>query len=767
MARPRKKNFKNLKDWDFSGPKLNVSPETKQSISAVFLLLLGILSFFSLIDLAGTIGVYLNTSLQWLLGSLRWLAPLIFVLVGYFLLRPAKYPLHFSSWLGLVSFVLSFTGLVHLLTQAPDLSGAAKLSQGGGYLGLLLSYLLLKATGFWGGLVLLLALFLIGIFLFFNISFADLSKLFSQLGSFAAWLREVNLRRRVKQVQKVKEKLYAQNGGSAEPEPDFEVREVEIDQEPAPRSKTADGQAANLSVKEEDEESKELSSAIKKFQQTKIDLPLSLLNGQTGKPNGGDLEANKLIIQKTLKNFGIEAEMGEAQVGPTVTQYTLKPAEGVKLSRITSLNDNLALALASHPIRIEAPIPGRPLVGIEVPNTAKAIVPLRDILVSEQFKTRRSNLMIALGMDVMGRPWLSDIKKMPHLLIAGSTGSGKSVCINSIILSLLFQNGPGELKFIMVDPKRVELPIYNSIPHLLTPVITEVKKTVNALRWAIAEMEKRFDLLSQAHKRNLESYNEEMPEKIPYIVIVIDELADLMAAAAAEVEAAIIRLAQMSRAVGIHLVLATQRPSVDVITGLIKANITSRVAFSVASLVDSRTILDMAGAEKLLGKGDMLYIAAELGKPKRLQGAFASDEEIKRVIDHLKGQAEPEYLEEIVEKQVVNFDLSSGDSSDSDPLLGEAKEVILQAKKASASLLQRRLRVGYARAARLLDLLEEQGFIGPGDGAKPRELLLNNLGGGTIKDQSLQPSADYDLNEEEDESSGLVDRSGGGRENNF
>src|SRR3989338_10249190 len=586
MARPRKKNFKNLKDWDFSGPKLNVSPETKESISAVFLLLLGILSFFSLIDLAGTIGVYLNTSLQWLLGSLRWLAPLIFVLVGYFLLRPAKYPLHFSSWLGLVSFVLSFTGLVHLLTQAPDLSGAAKLSQGGGYLGLLLSYLLLKATGFWGGLVLLLALFLIGIFLFFNISFADLSKLFSQLGSFAAWLREVNLRRRVKQVQKVKKKLYAQKGGSAEPEPDFEVREVEIDQEPAPRSKTADGQAANLSVKEEDEESKELSSAIKKFQQTKIDLPLSLLNGQTGKPNGGDLEANKLIIQKTLKNFGIEAEMGEAQVGPTVTQYTLKPAEGVKLSRITSLNDNLALALAAHPIRIEAPIPGRALVGIEVPNTAKAIVPLRDILVSEQFKTRRSNLMIALGMDVMGRPWLSDIKKMPHLLIAGSTGSGKSVCINSIILSLLFQNGPGELKFIMVDPKRVEFPVYSGIPHLLAPIIVDNNKAVNALKWSVGEMERRFEVLSEAKVRDIQSYNVDKKviksnEILPYILIIIDELADLMTSKGREVETLIVRIAQMARAVGIHLILATQRPSVEIITGLIKANITARMAFQV------------------------------------------------------------------------------------------------------------------------------------------------------------------------------------------
>ena len=490
---------------------------------------------------------------------------------------------------------------------------------------------------------------------------------------------------------------------------------------------------------------------VKRFKQVAIDIPLHLLSGTVGIPNGGDLKANALIIKKTLAQFGIRVEMGESSVGPTVTQYTLKPAEGVRLSKIISLHDNLALALAAHPIRIEAPVPGKSIVGLEVPNQSTAIVPLRHVLDSEEFRKRTSNMMMVLGEDVMGKPWFSDLTRMPHLLIAGATGSGKSVCINTIIVSLLYQNGPGMVKFIMVDPKRVELPVYNGIPHLLTPVITDVKKTINALRWAIAEMERRFELLSGAGKRNIQSYNESTNEPLPFIVIVIDELADLMAASAAEVEGAIIRLAQMSRAVGIHLILATQRPSVDVITGLIKANIPARIAFSVASLVDSRTILDGSGAEKLLGRGDMLYLSAELGKPKRLQGAYASDEDIKNVIEYLKKQAEPEYLEEVVDRQ--NGSGMSGwgsdqDGDDGDPLLEEAKEVVFRAKKASASLLQRRLRVGYARAARLLDLLEQRGLIGPGEGAKPRDVLVDRFSF-SRPSQTVGPAEDsQDLNDE-------------------
>ncbi|MCX6743281.1 MAG: DNA translocase FtsK, partial [Candidatus Parcubacteria bacterium] len=408
---------------------------------------------------------------------------------------------------------------------------------------------------------------------------------------------------------------------------------------------------------------------------------------------------------------------------------TLKPAEGIKLSRITALHDDLALALAAHPLRIEAPIPGKSLVGIEVPNQSVAIVHLRELLDSPEFKHRKSVLTIPIGRDVAGNTWIGDLHKMPHLLVAGQTGSGKSVALHSVIVSLLYQNGPDTLKLILVDPKRVEMPLYNDIPHLLTPVITDMKKTVNSLKWLIAEMDRRYIFLEKFGKRNINDYNTVAKEKLPYIVFVVDEMADLMSSMGHEVEGLIIRLAQMSRAIGIHLILATQRPSVEVITGLIKANIPARIAFAVASITDSRTILDYAGAEKLIGRGDMLYTSAELSKPKRLQGAFLSDAEINKVVNYLKQSGEkPEYEQSVVEKQKSMNGDGSVDFSDpdqGDELFEEAKEVVLQAGKASTSFLQRRLKVGYARAARLMDLMEEAGIVGPGDGAKPREILIN------------------------------------------
>ncbi|MBU1177694.1 DNA translocase FtsK, partial [Patescibacteria group bacterium] len=370
---------------------------------------------------------------------------------------------------------------------------------------------------------------------------------------------------------------------------------------------------------------------------------------------------------------------------------------------------------------------GRALVGIEIPNQAVAIVRLREAMESEEFVQRSSNLSILLGRNVAGTPVVADLTKMPHLLVAGATGSGKSVCLNTMLLTLLWQNSPEDLRLIMVDPKKVEMTCYNSMPHLLTPVITDVDKTVNALRWAVSEMERRFELFSEAGKRDIAAYNKSAKEdKIPYIIVVIDELADLMAVAANEVEGCIVRLAQMARAVGIHLVLATQRPSVNIITGLIKANITSRIAFAVASQIDSRTIIDTAGAEKLLGNGDMLYITSDLGKPRRIQGIFVSDKEIRQVTDHIKKQDEPEYHDEVTKKQTASSipGVVSADDTD-DELFGEAQAVVTQAGKASASLLQRRLRIGYARAARLLDVLEDKGIIGPADGAKPRGILID------------------------------------------
>jgi S-DNA-T family DNA segregation ATPase FtsK/SpoIIIE len=464
-------------------------------------------------------------------------------------------------------------------------------------------------------------------------------------------------------------------------------------------------------------------------QSVKIDLPIEILNNKFSKAVGGDIEFNAQKIKNTLEKFGIEVEMGETKVGPTVTQYAFRPAEGVKLSRITTLSNDLSLALAAHPIRIEAPIPGKSLVGVEVPNRAKAIVGLREVLEDEAFKTRKNNMFIALGKDVAGQAWLYDLTKMPHLLVAGATNSGKSVCLNAIIVSLLYQNNPDALRFIMVDPKRVELPTYNGIPHLLTPVITEVSKTINSLKWCLNEMDRRYDLLNKSGKKNIQAYNQTATEKLPFIVYIIDELADFMMTAGKEMEAAIIRLAQMSRAIGIHLILATQRPSVDVITGLIKANIPTRIAFSVASLVDSKTILDSSGAEKLLGQGDMLFSTAELAKPKRIQGAYLSDNEINDVVNYIKEKSgEAEYLEGITDRQKVGGVAGvglDGNYGDEDELFEEAKEIIIKANKASTSMLQRRLSIGYGRAAKILDMLEEAGIVGPPNGSKPREVMIS------------------------------------------
>lgn len=468
-----------------------------------------------------------------------------------------------------------------------------------------------------------------------------------------------------------------------------------------------------------------IRKVTKKFDYKKP--PLELLQGDRGTPSSGDIRANANIIKRTLENFGIEVEMGEVSIGPTVTQYTLKPAEGVKLSRITALGNDLSLALAAHPLRIEAPIPGKSLVGIEVPNKSISLVGLRALIEHKIFQESSSPLLFVIGRDVSGIPVFADLAKMPHLLISGATGSGKSVSAHAIITSFLYRNPPEILRFIIVDPKRVELSMYNDIPHLLTPVITDHKKTIQALRWATREMDRRYDLLSDHHVRDIVSYNSQMAksgeELMPYLVIIIDELADLMAMFPREVESSIIRLAQMARAVGIHLIVATQRPSVEVITGLIKANITSRIAFQVASQVDSRTILDMSGAEKLLGNGDMLFLAGDTSKPRRIQGGFVSEQEVKRVVDFLRETDAPEYDEGIFETKIEDGGSEDNFGEEDDPLYEEAKALVIQAGKASASYLQRRLRVGYARAARLLDLMEANGMIGPADGAKPREVI--------------------------------------------
>jgi S-DNA-T family DNA segregation ATPase FtsK/SpoIIIE len=475
--------------------------------------------------------------------------------------------------------------------------------------------------------------------------------------------------------------------------------------------------------------------------------PLSLLEKDRGKPGVGDIKANANIIKRTLQNFGIIVEMDEISIGPTVTRYALKPAEGVKLSRIVALQNDLALALAAHPIRIEAPIPGKSLVGVEIPNSVKSIVGLATLLGTDDFQNSDKPLYIAIGRGITGKSHYGNLAKMPHVLVAGATGSGKSVTIHALITSLLYRNSPENLRFIMIDPKRVELTLYNKIPHLLTPVITNAKKAILALKWAAREMDRRYDILESESVRDIESYHKnklrpallklegsqnreedekKMPEMMPYIVIIIDEIADIMQMYPRELESAVVRLAQMSRAVGIHLILSTQRPSVNVITGLIKANIPARIALQVASQIDSRTILDSAGAEKLVGAGDMLYLSGDMAQSLRVQSAFISESELKKVVNYLKVAWGDEVPYEI------NFETGSNEPNavglmlaedEDDDLYEQAREEVIRAGKASTSYLQRKLGVGYARAARLVDMLEDRGVVGPGDGAKPREVF--------------------------------------------
>ena len=493
--------------------------------------------------------------------------------------------------------------------------------------------------------------------------------------------------------------------------------------------------------------------------------PISILAKNRGKPEVGDIKANMNIIKRTLQNFGLQVEMDEASIGPTVTRYAMKPAEGVRLSKIVALQSNLELALAASPIRIEAPIPGRSLVGVEVPNISRTTLGLAPLLSDSLFVKSDKPLLIALGRSITGTPHFADLARMPHILVAGATGAGKSVTIHNFIVSMLYRCGPERLRFIMIDPKRVELTMYNSIPHLLTPVITDAKKAILAIKWLSKEMERRYSILETESVRDIFSYHANivapalekalkskkddegpLPEAMPYIVVIIDELADMMSLYPRELEAGVVRLAQMSRAVGIHLILSTQRPSVKVITGLIKANIPARVALQVASQIDSRTILDAGGAEKLLGAGDMLFLSGEMSKPRRIQASFISESEVKKIVEYIIKSNEDQIPSEIDftdAKNGTDAIFSSmideiGEEENDDALYGEAKRAVMEAGKASTSYLQRKLRIGYSRAARLIDLLEERGVIGAGDGARPREII----GEGNADELAREESAD-------------------------
>jgi len=699
MSPKKRKNKRRRKSFFYpksseSEMDLRVSPDTIREIAGVSLIVFGVVFLLAVLNLAGNLGSILYSLSRIVIGWSSFSLPAIFIILGIGFLYPQKILIRPSTVLGIIIFIISSAAFIHLLFAFKTTISQLKLGIGGGYVGYGITLLFSQVFGFWASLVIFLGVLISSILLTFNTSFS----------SFRDKLTEI------KDNQKKPEVV-------VNTPPDFktEVREI------SNKSKLS-----RVSL----QENKDIELSYTDILDKDWKLPpLDLLSDAITAPDSGNIKENVKIVERTLSNFGVSVEMVDVNVGPTVTQYTLKPDDGVKLNKITSLNNDLALALAAHPIRIEAPIPGKSLVGIEIPNKSVSTVRLKSLLEAESFLKRKSNLTITLGRDVAGSPSYANLDNMPHLLIAGSTGSGKSVSINSLLISLLYQNSPRDLKLLLVDPKRVEMSVYNGIPHLLTPVVTEVDKTVNALKWMVSEMERRYRLFQQNGKRDIKSYNHSLKdEKMPYIVVIIDELADLMTVASNEVEGAIVRLAQMARATGIHLVVATQRPSVDVITGLIKANITTRVAFAVASQVDSRTILDMTGAEKLLGKGDMLYLSSDNSKPKRIQGVYISDAEIKKVTEFLKGKEEATYNNEILEKKIEESSISGLGSMGDDSLYREAVEVVIAAKKASASLLQRRLRVGYARAARLLDILEEKGIVAPQEGSKPRDVLISNAG---------------------------------------
>ena len=684
---------------------ININEETKHGVIAIILFALAMIFILSFQETGGVAGEYLFKGSKLLFGNCLWLVPIILVAAGIAIIKELHKNVYLSTLLGMLIFVVSFLSLIHILFPNADLKA--------GWVGYIVSWPFLKLIGKWASLVVFVAGIVISILVAFDISF-----------------KKTKEEKEKEKEELIKEKISKEIKGVG-----FESAEKKVTNlvrglfsKPKFNVKELEGSAATPTESEKQAGGEELLQTTATFIQDYTFPPLDLLESDKGVPASGDIKLNMNIIERTLENFGIPVEMGEVNVGPTVTQYTLRPAGGVKLSKITALQRDISLALAAHPIRIEAPIPGRSLVGIEIPNKVATLVRLRNMLEEYNYRKDGHNLNFALGRDVSGQIIWANLVKMPHLLIAGATGTGKSICINAIITSLLYQKSPWELKFILIDPKRVELPLYNGIPHLLTPVIVDIQRTISAFKWAIREMEERYKHLASVGARDLATYNEKIVKKspqetLPYIVIIIDELADIMAAHGKEVEGTIVRLAQMARATGIHLILSTQRPSVEVITGLIKANITSRIAFQVASQVDSRTILDMASAEKLLGNGDMLFQAGDVAKPKRIQGVYISEREIKNVVKFLRKEAgEIEYEEEITKAPEEAGYVGTGLALD-DPLLEEAKDLIIKTGKASASYLQRMFRIGYARAASLLDMLEQEGIIGPADGSKPREVL--------------------------------------------
>jgi S-DNA-T family DNA segregation ATPase FtsK/SpoIIIE len=733
-SKQKEKNTKKPKEKSVEKSSMfaKIKSETKQGIFAVIFFMLAVIFTLASIhrgdtNYAGPVGQETYYLLSILLGIGYFLIPLFFLMLSISFFKAEERELNKLKIFGGVLFFISGLGLIDLISKT-------YWTAQGGELGWVISTPLLSMFGYYASVIILLALLVISCLVLFETQLTIDSILF--------W-------------RKKKE----DDEDEDEEEDDVKIIEEKKEEKVVPVMTADDAKGKKESRgmfvrKNADEEEEMKVSPRQTIGKPYVPPPLSLLEEDKGKVVSGDVKANANIIKRTLQNFGIDVEMDEVSIGPSVTRYALKPAEGMKISRILGLQNDLALALAAHPLRIEAPIPGKSLVGIEIPNSTKSTVGLASLIGAEEFQTSDKPLLLTLGKGISGKSHYANLAKMPHVLVAGSTGSGKSVTIHAIIVSLLYRNSPENMRFIMIDPKRVELTLYNKIPHLLTPVITDAKKTILALKWATKEMDRRYDLLGSVAVKDIDSYHKNIlapelkkieelkkkgtydetkhpaPELMPYIVIVIDELADIMMAYPRELEAGIVRLAQMSRAVGIHLILSTQRPSVNVITGLIKANVPARIALQVVSQIDSRTILDTVGAEKLLGAGDMLYLGGEMSKPVRIQSAFVSEKEVKDVVKYLVNS----YQDELIGGEIDLAEMSGSGGSDAvaggsfdddedDELYEQAKEEVLKAGKASTSYIQRKLRVGYARAARLVDLLEQRGVIGPGDGAKAREVI--------------------------------------------
>lgn len=700
-----------------------------QQIVSMVLGITALLLTLAMFGMAGPLPQAMLEFARSMLGYAAFALPLILgvLMVQKFISEDNR--LAMSVYFGAVVFTSALSSFIHLFVDPLRSDLAVENGQGGGMLG---ATLITFLKGFLSPIaagVVLFAVMLFAILFILKMPIKDVFKAF-----FSLFKRD--------DADAVKSNEPAVAGLKVNKGIGVEDDAEDLEEQKKPRLSTMRNSVAQ-------DKAAEKKDALTVASDPDWNLPsVDLLSNKQSKPDAGDIKHNAQVIKDTMSDFKIDVEMEEANVGPKVTQYTLKPPAGVKLTKITQLDGNLALNLGAEAIRIEAPIPGKRAVGIEVPNKKAAMVNLRGILESQNWKSNSSSLGFAIGKDISGLPVLGELDAMPHLLVAGQTGSGKSVMINTLLTSLLYRNSPADLKLILVDPKQVELTPYNHIPHLLTPVITEPEKCISALKWAVNEMERRYSLLAEKQQRNIAGYNaSKKGDHMPYIVIVIDELADLMMIAARDVEALIVRIAQKARAVGIHLVLATQRPSVDVITGLIKANVPARIAFTVAQQVDSRTIIDQSGAEKLLGKGDLLITTSANPKPRRVQGVFVDDAEVLKVTDFIRMQREPNYNDEVVTQPVqinakggviADMDVSPAD----DELYQDAVRCVIESGKASASLLQRRLRVGYGRASRLIDTMEEQGIISAADGSRPRDVLVSSLDevfGGNEEEETTIP----------------------------